>query len=112
MRWVIRLLVNAASVFVAAQLLDSIDVDGFGAALTAALILSVINTFFRPILVFFTFPITVLTFGLFLLVINAVTFYMTGVLVPGFTVTGFWGAFWGALIVSVVSWVLNGFVRD
>lgn len=112
MRWLIRLLVNAVAVFVAAQLLNSIEVDGFGSAMIAALILAIINTFIRPILVFFTFPITIVTLGLFLLVINAVTFYVTGMLVPGFEVTGFWGAFWGALIVSVVSWALNGMFRD
>lgn len=112
MRWIIRLFVNAVAVFVAAQLLGSIEVNGFGAAVIAALILGIINTVLRPILVFFTFPITVVTFGLFLLVINAITFYVTGLLVPGFDVDGFIGAFLGALIVSIVSWVLNGLFRD
>lgn len=112
MRWLIRLLINAIAVFVAAHLLKSIEVDGFGSAMVAAIILAIINTFIRPILVFFTFPITIVTLGLFLLVINAVTFYVTGMLVPGFEVAGFWGAFWGAIVVSVISWVLNGVFRD
>lgn len=112
MRWLVSLLVNGVAVFVAAQLLNSIEVDGFGSALIAALILAVINTFIRPILVFFTLPLTIVSLGLFLLVINAVTFFVTGMLVPGFEVTGFWGAFWGAMIVSVVSWILNSIFRS
>ena len=112
MRWLVGLLINGVAVLAAAFLLDSIEVDGFGSALIAAVILAVINTFIRPVLVFLTLPITVLSLGLFLLVINAVTFYVTGMLVPGLEVTSFWGAFWGALIVSVVSWALNGIIRD
>lgn len=112
MRWLVRLLGNAVAVFFAAELLNSVEVESFGSAVFAALILSLINTFFRPVLVFLTFPITVVTFGLFLFVINTVTFYVTGLVVPGFTVAGFWGAFWGALIVSVVSWLLTRLTRE
>lgn len=112
LRWLVRLLGNAVAVFFAAELLNSVEVESFGSAVFAALILSLINTFFRPVLVFLTFPITVVTFGLFLFVINTVTFYVTGLVVPGFTVAGFWGAFWGALIVSVVSWLLTRLTRE
>lgn len=112
MRWIVSLFLNAVAVFVAAQLLDSIEVNSFGAAVVAALVLAIINTFIRPILVFLTLPITIVTLGLFLLIVNAITFYVTGMLVPGFEVSGFAGAFWGALIVSIVSWILNSIFRD
>lgn len=111
MRWIVKLIFNAIAVVIAAEVLDSIQVSGMGAALTAGLILSIVNTFFRPVLVFLTFPLTIVTLGLFLLIINALMLMLTSALVPGFTVVGFGGAFWGAVIVSFVSWLLNGLFR-
>ncbi|MGI6126261.1 MAG: phage holin family protein [Planifilum sp.] len=105
---IVRLLLNGLAVFLAAQLIPGIEVKGFGTALFAALILGIVNTFIRPVLVFFTLPISLLTLGLFTLVINALLFWLVGSLVTGFEVHGFLSAFFGAIIVSIISWVLNG----
>ena len=105
---IVRLLLNGLAVFLAAQLIPGIEVKGFGTALFAALILGIVNTFIRPVLVFFTLPISLLTLGLFTLVINALLFWLVGSLVTGFEVHGFLRAFFGAIIVSIISWVLNG----
>jgi putative membrane protein len=112
MHWLIRLLISGLSLLVADWLLDSVQISGFGTAILAALILGIVNTLIRPILIFFTFPATIATFGLFLLVINAITYWFTSALVPGFNVYGFWGAFWGAIITSIITAILNAFVKD
>ncbi len=110
MNWIIKLLLTGLALIIADYLLDSIHIDGYGTALLAALILGVINTIIRPILVFLTLPITILTLGIFILVINAITFYVTSMFLPGFQIEGFIGAFWGALIVGVISWILNSII--
>jgi putative membrane protein len=109
---VIRVLVNTAAIVLAAHLVSGLSVASLTTALIAGLVLGVINAIVRPILVFLTLPLTLLTLGLFLLVLNAFCLWLTSVVVPGFTVTGFWPAFLGALIVSAVSWVLTAFVSD
>lgn len=105
---IVRLLLNGLAVFLAAQLVPGIEVKGFGTALLAALILGIVNTVIRPVLVFFTLPISFLTLGLFIFVINALLFWLVGAFVSGFEVDGFFSAFFGAIIVSIISWVLNG----
>ncbi|GAA5346355.1 putative membrane protein [Planifilum fimeticola] len=105
---IVRLLLNGLAVFLAAQLVPGIEVKGFGTALLAALILGIVNTVIRPVLVFFTLPISFLTLGLFIFVINALLFWLVGAFVSGFEVDGFLSAFFGAIIVSVISWALNG----
>ena len=109
---IVKLLLNGLAVFLAAQLVPGIEVKGFGTALLAALILGIVNTFIRPVLVFFTLPISFLTLGLFILVINALLFWLVGALVSGFEISGFLSAFFGAIIVSIISWVLNGTGRE
>jgi len=105
---IIRWLLNALAVFLAAQLVPGIELKGFGTALLAALILGLVNTFIRPVLVFFTLPLSFLTLGLFIFVINALMFWLVSALIPGFEVDGFLSAFLGAIIVSIVSWALYG----
>lgn len=112
MGWVLSLLLNSAALLAADYLIDSIQMDGFASALLAALVLGFVNTFIRPILVFLTFPMTVLTLGLFILVINAVAFGLVSWLVPGFHVYSFGGAFAGAIITGVTSWILNAIFND
>jgi putative membrane protein len=80
--------------------------------LGAGLVLGLINAVVRPVLLVLTLPLTLVTLGLFLLVLNALCLWLTSALVKGFTVHGFWAAFFGALIVSVVSWLLNAFLSD
>jgi putative membrane protein len=75
--------------------------------LAASLLLGVLNSFLRPIIMLLALPLLIFTLGLFMLVINALMLYFVGVLLPGFHVEGFWSAFWGALIISIVSVVLN-----
>jgi len=112
MGFVIRVLVNAAAILLAAHLVPGLHVRSLATALVAGLVLGLINAVVRPVLVFLTLPLTLVTLGLFLLVLNAFCLWLTSVVVPGFAVGGFWAAFLGALIVSLVSWVLTAFVSD
>ncbi len=82
-------------------------VDGLFSAFKAALLLGIVNAIIRPILVFLTFPLTLLTLGLFLLVINGLMLWLVAALVKGFHVNGFWGAVFGSILISIVSWVLS-----
>jgi putative membrane protein len=111
-RWLIRVVVNAATIALAAATIPGIELSGVGAALVAGLVFGLVNAFVRPVLVILTFPITLVTLGLFIFVLNALCFWLTSLLVPGFDVTGFWPAFFGALVVSVVSWLLSAFLAD
>ena len=112
MGFVIRVLVNAGAILLAAHLVSGLHVESLTTALVAGLVLGLINAIVRPILVVLTLPFTLLTLGLFLLVLNAFCLWLTSVFVPGFAVQGFWAAFLGALIVSLVSWVLTAFLSD
>ena len=112
MGFLVRVLVNTATICVAAYFVRGIHVAGLAPALGAGLVLGLINAIVRPVLVVVTFPLTLLTLGLFLFVLNAFCLWLTSVFVPGFTVDGFWAAFVGALVISVVSWVLTAFVSD
>lgn len=107
MRLVLRVLINALAIYVAAAVVPGIALRGPGAALVAGLVLGIVNAVARPVLVLLTLPLTVLTLGLFLLVLNAVCLWLASVLVPGFEVVGFTAAFLGALLVSAVSWVAH-----
>jgi putative membrane protein len=78
----------------------------------AAAVLGVINAVLRPILLLITLPITILTLGLFVLVINGLMLYIAGSVVEGFHVSGFWPAVFGALFLSVISWIANAFIND
>lgn len=108
MHLVIRFFINVAAILIIAHLFPRlIQVEGFGAALIAALVLGIINAILRPILVILTFPVTLLTLGLFLLVINALMLWLAASIVPGFKVSGFWGAFLGSILISLVSWIFS-----
>ena len=103
---IVRFLFGVAGLWVAAQVLPGITYDSTGSLLAAALLLGLINAFVRPILVIFTLPLTVLTLGLFLLVINACTLKLVTVILHGF-----WTAFWAALIVSVAGWIASSLIK-
>ncbi len=100
-------IINAVALLAVAFLMPSIVISNFAAALIAALVLGLVNTLIRPILVFLTLPVTLLSLGLFILVINGLLFWFVGSLVPGFTVGGFWAGFFGAIIYSIISWLLS-----
>ena len=97
---------------VAAHVVPGIRLDGLASAIVAGLLLGLVNAIVRPVLVVLTFPITLLTLGLFLLVLNAFCLRMTSWLVSGLHVEGFWAAVLGAVVISLVSWALTAFVSD
>src|SRR5271157_4732144 len=99
-------LINAVALLALKYLLPSITVDSFLAALLAALVLGLINTFIRPLLILLTLPATLLTLGLFIFVINGLLFWFVGSFIEGFHVAGFWPAFFGAILYSIISWAL------
>ncbi len=99
--------INALALLAVPYLLHSVQIDSFGAALVAALVLGLINTLVRPILVLLTLPVTLLTLGLFIFIINGLMFWVVAQLVSGFHVAGFWSAVGGALVYSIISWALS-----
>src|SRR3982074_3926065 len=111
MGFLIRLVVNAGAVICGAYVGPGIHVAGIGGALIAALILGIVNAILRPILIVLSLPLELVTLGLFTLVINALLFWLVGALHVGLTVAGFWPAFWGAIVMAVVSWILSMLTR-
>ncbi len=107
MRLLIIWLINAAALFAVPYLMQSIRVESFAAALIAALVLGLINALIKPLLVLLTLPVTLLTLGLFIFVINGLLFWLVAKFVSGFHVAGFWSAVGGALLYSLISWALS-----
>lgn len=99
---VLQWLLNAAALFLTTKVVSGIMVDGTGALLLAALVIGLLNAVLKPVLVVLTLPITILSLGLFYLVLNGILFALASVLTPGFTVAGFGAAFLGALVMSVL----------
>ncbi len=112
MGFLIRVIVNAAAILLAASVVPGVAVRSVTAALIAGFALAVINAIVRPILLLLTLPLTLVTLGLFIFVLNAFCFWLASVFVPGLTVQGFWSAFLGSLIVSLVSWLTTAFLSD
>ena len=113
MRLIIRILINAAALWVAAQIVDGIDLSGnIWGILLVALIFGVINAIIKPIVKLFSLPMLILTLGLFALVINAAMLAITAALTDNLSVDGFIPALLGALVISVVSAVLNWLIPD
>ena len=106
-RIILSLLVNGLSLYAASLVVPGIVLRGVWPALLAAVVLALANTFVKPVLVFLTLPVTIVTLGLFIFVINALIFLLVSRLVAGFEVQGFGAAFWGALVTSIVSWLLH-----
>ncbi len=107
MRLILLWILNALALLAVAYLLPGIHVDGFIGALLAALVLGLINALVRPLLILLTLPITVLTLGLFILVINGLLFWFAGSVLRGFEVSGFWVGVMGALLYSILSSVFS-----
>ena len=112
MGFLLRVLVNALAIMLAASIVPGIEVNGLVPALVGGLLLALLNAIVRPILIILTLPITILTLGLFLLVLNGLCFWLASAVVKGFSVAGFWSAFFGALIVSIVSWAATALISD
>ena len=110
LRLLVLWFINALALFVLPYILPSISVANYRTALVAALVLAFINTLIRPVLIVLTLPVTLLTLGLFIFVINALLFWFVGAFVPGFVVGGFWAAFFGAIVYSIISWALSSLI--
>ena len=103
MRWAI----NALSIFIVANIVKGIEVSSIPVALVIALVLGIINAFLRPLIILVTLPINILTLGIFTLFINGALFLLVSKIVKGFVVTGFWPAFWGYILFSIISFLLS-----
>ena len=110
MRILLVWLVSTLALIAVAYLMPSISVASFTTAVVAALILGLINTIIRPVLILLTLPVTILTLGLFILVINGLLFWFVGSFIEGFEVQGFWAGFFGAILFSIVSCALSALV--
>lgn len=108
---ILRLLFNALGLILIAEFVPGITVDGFYAALIAALVLGLLNIIIRPILLILTLPITIVTLGLFALVINGALFLFAASFIEGFTVSSFWSALLGSVMMSVISTLGNRWIK-
>ena len=98
---------NTVAVFVATCVIKGIHYDNIGGLLVATFLLGILNTFIRPVLMLLSLPLMIFTLGLFMLIINACLLYFVGSVVSTFHVDSFWSAFWGGLIISLISMALN-----
>jgi putative membrane protein len=112
MRFLARLVLNSVAIVIAAWFVPGVHVRGPAPALIAGVLLGLVNALVRPVLLILTLPFTLLTLGLFIFVVNAICFGLTAALVPGFNLDGFLAAFLGALVVTVVSWLLSALLPD
>lgn len=109
---ILRWIISALSILVVANLLPGFSVASFWTALWVALVLGLVNATIRWILIILTFPINILTLGLFTFVINALMILLVSAIVPGFEVAGFWAAFWGAILLALISSLTNVLIRE
>jgi len=107
----IRWALSALALVLTTRIVHGITVRDFGTLFIAALVLGLVNAIVRPILIFFTLPLTFLTLGLFLLVVNAITFGLAAWLVPGFQVSGFGAALFGSIVMSILGFVFSMFIK-
>jgi putative membrane protein len=104
-RFILRAAIAAVGLWLATEWIQGLAIDAPMTLVVAAVLLGIVNAFIRPLLILLTLPFTVVTLGLFLLVVNAAMLALVAALLPGMHVSGFWAAFWGALVVSIVSWI-------
>lgn len=109
---VVRILITGIAVFLAVATVPGIETDGFGSGVAAVLVLTILNLIIRPVLFVLTLPLIVLSLGLFLVILNALLLELTAYLVKGFSVSGFWPAVGGALVISIVTSLLNLITTD
>jgi putative membrane protein len=109
---ILRFLLSAAALGLTVRVVPGLETDGLGPLLVAALILGVLNAVIRPLLLLLTLPFNILTLGLFTFVVNAAMIGVTSYIVKGFHAEGFWPALIGAVVLSVISGILNWLVRD
>lgn len=108
--FLLRLVIGALGLWLAEQIVPGINVSNVGTLIAAAFLLGVANAVVRPVLIILTLPITVITLGLFLLVINAAMLGLVALILPGFHIAGFWAALFGAVIVGITGWIAASFI--
>lgn len=106
-QFIITWIATAASMILASYLIPGIEIDTITAALIGAVFFGLINAIVKPLLLLFTLPLTILTLGLFLFVINGICFYLVAYFTPSFTINGFFDALFGSIIVSIVSGIIT-----
>ena len=111
-KFLLRAAIAAFGLWLASQVVPGITIDGAGTLAGAAILLGVVNAFVRPVLVVLTLPITILTLGLFLFVVNAATLGLVAFFLSGFHINGFMPALLGSLLVSFISWLTSAFTKD
>ncbi len=112
LRFILQAVVTALGLWLAAWLVPGVAFLSTGSLVAAAVLLGLVNAFVRPILVFVTFPLTVVTFGLFLLVVNAATIGLVASFLSGFMVDGLWAGVGAAIVTGLCSWVSGGLIPD
>jgi putative membrane protein len=105
--FLLHLVLTAIAILVVANVVGGVLVSGFGAALIGALILGLVNAFVRPVMILLTLPLTIVTLGLFLFVVNALMFWLVAALVPGFQISGFGAALLGSLLLTVLNILID-----
>jgi putative membrane protein len=109
--FVIRWLITTVAVMVASAFISGIRYDSMGALIGAALLLGILNAFVRPVLLILGAPLILLTLGIFILIVNGLMLYWVPGIIGGFHVDGYGSAFWGAIVIGIVSWLLSAFFR-
>ena len=109
---VVRWIVSAIALYLTSSIVPGVAVRGFGPLLAAAAAIGIVNAFVRPLVLLLTLPLTVVTFGLFALVVNAAMLLLASSFVPGFEVRGFWAAFWGWLVLSFFTFCVNVLIGE
>ena len=112
MQILFRFLINIVALILIARFVPGIEVHGIYTAIIVVIVLGLLNALIRPLLILLTLPITIITLGLFVIVINALLFWFVGTFVQGFEVAGFVPALIGALIMSIVSWFANWLLKE
>lgn len=108
--FLIRCLVSALGLWLASLLISGINVTGTGVLLAAGLLLGIVNAFIRPVMIILTLPFTIITLGLFLFIINAMMLGLVAWFLDGFSISGFWAALGGSIIISLTSWVASWYI--
>jgi putative membrane protein len=112
MKLIIKLLLNAVAVVILAKVLNGVSVDSYTTAIIVAIVLSILNLFVKPILVILTLPITIVTLGLFLLVVNALLILLADKLIDGFSVDGVWVAILFSILLSILQSILHSVLKE
>ena len=105
--FLVRWIISSLSIFIVAHIVKGIEVSSTATVLVIALVLGIVNAFLRPLVLLITLPINIVTLGVFTLFINGAMFFLVSKIVKGFVITGFWPAFWGYILFSIISFLLS-----